>query len=34
MGGGGALVFLLACAIEGDARQGLCQQISTDADGR
>lgn len=29
-----ALVFLLACAIEGDTHQGLCQQISTDADGR
>lgn len=26
-------MFLLACAIEGDAHQGLCQQISADADG-
>lgn len=34
VGWGAALVFLLACAIEGDACQGLCQQISTDADGR
>lgn len=33
-GGAAALVFLLACAIGGDACQGLCQQISTDADGR
>lgn len=32
--GAAALVFLLACAIGGDACQGLCQQISTDADGR